>query len=249
MRSTSILKCKLTTGLDFESLCMSTDLFKGDQHAGTRRFSPALEKTNWKPFWMFLPVCKVVVVIVRQALPQKVAVTQVTGLEVISIQAFDARGAAEVAAGGHGVGRELGTGLAALVPPRGRRSVARLESRAGLAVAPGEGRGAVGQTGHAASVGLVTVVAHVAAVQTAGERRGKGSLRVTFLEIWDVPPTCQKKQTQGGRPHRAKTFFTCMSDLFREAHSGTESLMTQIEQLCWIIFWGFKLTMQLLGSL
>lgn len=94
--------------------------------------------------WMFLPICKVVIVIVRQALSKKVAVTQVTRLEVISIQPFDkldARRAAEVAgaAGRHRVGRVLGTSLAALVSSCRRRGVARLKSRAGLAVAPGEG--------------------------------------------------------------------------------------------------------------
>lgn len=37
----------------------------------------------------FLPICEVVVVIVRQTLPKKVTITQVTGLEVIGVQAFD----------------------------------------------------------------------------------------------------------------------------------------------------------------
>lgn len=93
---------------------------------------------------MFLPICEVVIVIVWQALSKEVAVTQVTGLEVVSIQPFDkldARRAAEVAGatGRHRVGRVLGAGLAALVSSRRRRGVARLKSRAGLAVAPGEG--------------------------------------------------------------------------------------------------------------
>lgn len=78
------------------------------------------------------------------------------------------------------MGCELRGGLAALVSPSGRRSVARLKARARLAVAPGQGRRAVGEAGDATSVGLVTVIAHVAAVQTAGEKRGKRSLKVTF---------------------------------------------------------------------
>lgn len=95
---------------------------------------------------MLLPVSQVVVVVIRQALSQKVSVTQVTRLEVGVVQPFDeldAGRAAEAAgaAGWHGVGRVLGTGLTPLVPStRGGRGVARLEARAGLAVAPGERR-------------------------------------------------------------------------------------------------------------
>lgn len=235
-----------------EQQLLSTDLFKENQHVGVCKLSPAVKKTNWERLWTFLPICKVVVVIVRQALPKEVTVTQVTGLEVIGVQAFhelDAWRAAEVAASWHGVGCVLWSGLAALVSPCGRRSVARLESRAGLALAPGEGWRAVGETGDAASVGLVTVIAHVAAVQTAGERRRKGSLRVTF---WTSGTFCQlvrRNKPRKGWPHKTKTFFTCLSDLFKDAHSGTESPTTQIKQLCCIIFWELKLTMQLLGSL
>lgn len=67
--------------------------------------------------------------------------------------------------------------LPPLVPTaaRGRRSVSSLHPGAGLAVAPGERRGAVGLTGHAAAVRLVTIVANSTAVRTAGERRrGRG---------------------------------------------------------------------------
>lgn len=131
----------------------------------------------------FLPICEVVVVIIRQTLPKKVTVTQVTRLEVIGIQAFDKLNAwrtAEVASRWHCVGCVLWGGLAALVSTSGRRSVARLKARARLAMAPGKGWRAVRETGDAASVGLITVIAHVAAVQTAGGKRGKRSLKVTL---------------------------------------------------------------------
>lgn len=90
-----------------------------------------------------LPVCQVVVIVVGQALSEKVTVAQVTRLEVISVQPFDelnARRAADAAgaAGWHRVGRVLGSSLTPLVSSSGRRGVACLKSRAGLAVAPGE---------------------------------------------------------------------------------------------------------------
>lgn len=236
-----------------EQQLLSTDLFKENQHVGICKLSPAVKKTNWERLWTFLPICKVVVVIVRHALPKEVTVTQVTGLEVTGVQAFhelDAWRAAEVAASRHGVGRVLWSGLAALVSPCGRRSVARLESRAGLALAPGEGWRAVGETGDAASVGLVTVIAHVAAVQTAGERRRKGSLRVTF---WTSETFCQlvrRNKPRKGWPHKTKTFFLHACPTYSKMPTVALShSTTQIKQLCCIIFWELKLTMQLLGSL
>lgn len=71
-----------------EQQLLSTDLFKENQHVGICNLSPAVKKTNWERLWTFLPICKVVVVVVRQALPKKVTVTQVTRLEVIGVQAF-----------------------------------------------------------------------------------------------------------------------------------------------------------------
>lgn len=148
----------------------------------------------------FSPICQVVVVIIRQTLPKEVAVTQVTGLEVIGVQAFnelDARRAAEVASRWHCVGCVLCRGLAALVSPSGGRGIAGLKARARLAVAPGERRRAVGEAGHAASVGLITIVAHVAAVQTAGEKRGRGPRHVENLSV-----NVNVKRNERGRRRR-----------------------------------------------
>lgn len=96
---------------------------------------------------ILLPISQVVVVI-RQALSKEVAVTQVTRLEVVQpLDELDARRAVEAAgaAGGHRLRRVLGAALTPLVPPaRGGGGLSRLETRAGLAVAPGERRGAVG---------------------------------------------------------------------------------------------------------
>lgn len=136
---------------------------------------------------MLLPVCQIVIIIIWQALPQKVTVTQVTGLEVgvFHIQAFNklhTRCAAEAAgaAGWHGVGRVLGACLAALVSSTsGRWSITSLKTRTGLTMAPGERGRAVGQARYAASVGFITVIAHITAVQAAGKTcRGKGYVKL-----------------------------------------------------------------------
>lgn len=185
---------------------------------------------------MLLPVGQVVVVVFRQALPEKVAVAQVTGLEVAVVQPFDeldARRAAEAAgaAGRHRLGRVLRPcGLAPLVAgARGGRGVARLEPRAGLAVAPGERRGAVGQAGHAAGVGVVAVVAHVAAVHAAEGRQGKGQRGLYS----DAVVQKRQKSSEGEN--------VLSSHSFRETHSDIEFPMPQIEQSCRMVFRGLKL--------
>lgn len=72
------------------------------------------------------------------------------------------------AASGHRVRGVLGRGLGArqIAAASGGRRIAGLQTRTGLAVAPGERRGAVGEAGDATRVGFVAVVAD-AAVQTA----------------------------------------------------------------------------------
>lgn len=129
---------------------------------------------------LILPISQVLIIIVIwQAFPLKVSVTQVTRLEVSVIETLyqlDAGGAAEAAgaASRHRVSCVLRGAFTALVGAAcGGRSVAGLETGAGLTVAPGQRRGAVRQAGHAASVGLVAVVAHVAALHAARQRDTK----------------------------------------------------------------------------
>ena len=112
----------------------------------------------------------------------QVAVAKVTGLEVGVVEALDeldARGGAAAQAGGGAPGgRRVGPaparGHAPLVHAARRGGgVARLQPWRGLAVAPGQRRGAVGQAGHAAGGGVVAVVARRARLQAAGEGRDR----------------------------------------------------------------------------
>lgn len=127
-------------------------------------------RTSCPPPPRCLPCCDVI--ILRHGLAHEVTVTHVAGLEVhlIRVQGLhqlQAGDVAELARAPHrhrvGVvcafpmhvpGRRP---LGAAAPPN-RRCIASLQPGAGLAIAPGERRGAVGEAGHTSRVGIIAVV-------------------------------------------------------------------------------------------